>query len=49
MHIRSKCEIVIGRMLAQSNWERTEDERKVCLGLEKVAAEVGAKSISAGT
>jgi aryl-alcohol dehydrogenase-like predicted oxidoreductase len=30
-------------------WERTEDQIKVCQALEKVAAEVGAKSIGAGT
>ena len=30
------------------DWERTPDERKVCLALEKVAAEVGTKSITAG-
>ena len=29
-------------------WERTEDERKVCTALEKVAGEVGAKNITAG-
>ncbi|KAJ3541244.1 hypothetical protein NMY22_g3959 [Coprinellus aureogranulatus] len=29
------------------NWERTEEEKKVCRALEKVAAEVGAKSINA--
>ena len=37
-----------GRMLTQSTWERTEDEKKVCAALEKVAEEVGAKSIGAG-
>ncbi|CAL1709973.1 unnamed protein product [Somion occarium] len=35
-----------GRTLI-SGWERSEDERKVCQALEKVAAEVGAESISA--
>lgn len=35
-------------MIFGPNWERTEDERKVCLALEKVAGEVGAKSITAG-
>ena len=30
------------------DWERNEDEKKVCQALEKVAAEVGAKSITAG-
>ena len=28
-------------------WERTPDERKVCLALEKVAQEIGAKSLNA--
>lgn len=37
-----------GRTISNSNWERTEDQRKVCLALEKVAAEVGARSIQAG-
>ena len=37
-----------GRMLSGRPWERTEDQRKVCLALEKVASEVGAKSIQAG-
>lgn len=31
------------------DWKRTESERKVCLALEKVAAEVGAKSITSGS
>ncbi len=31
-----------------ANWERTEEERKVCLALEEVAKQVGAKSIQAG-
>ena len=30
------------------DWKRTEDERRVCLALEKVANEVGAKSITSG-
>ncbi|KAK0213857.1 Aldo/keto reductase [Armillaria fumosa] len=33
-----------GRMMAGSNWERTEEEVKVCRALEKVAAEVGVGS-----
>ncbi|CAL1709960.1 unnamed protein product [Somion occarium] len=36
-----------GRTIFSPNWERTEDERKVCLALEKVAEEVGTKSITA--
>ncbi|OBZ76316.1 Aryl-alcohol dehydrogenase [NADP(+)] [Grifola frondosa] len=36
-----------GRMIINNDWERTEDQRKVCKALEKVAAEVGAKSIQA--
>ena len=35
-------------MLSGPGWERTENERKVCQALEKVAAEVGAESIQAG-
>ncbi|KAI0719854.1 Aldo/keto reductase [Cerioporus squamosus] len=31
----------------RGNWERTEDERKVCKALEEVAKQVGAKSIQA--
>ena len=30
------------------DWERTDDQKKVCKALEKVAEEVGAKSIQAG-
>ncbi len=29
-------------------WERTDNERKVCDALEKVAQEVGAKNITSG-
>ncbi|KAJ3492221.1 hypothetical protein NLI96_g165 [Meripilus lineatus] len=36
-----------GRMWLGPDWERNEDEKKVCQALEKVAAEVGAKSITA--
>ncbi|KAJ3492254.1 hypothetical protein NLI96_g157 [Meripilus lineatus] len=36
-----------GRTLSGRPWERTEDQRKVCQALEKVASEVGTKSISA--
>lgn len=38
--------IPLGRQILTS-WERTEDQRKVCLALEKVAEEVGTKSIQA--
>jgi hypothetical protein len=38
-----------GRMLSSSNWGRSEDEVKMSHALEKVAAEVGAKHITAGT
>ena len=37
----------IGRQTFNPRWERTEEERKMCLALEKVASEVGAKSITA--
>ena len=36
-----------GRIMT-GDWERTEDQKKVCRALEKVAEEVGAKSIQAG-
>ncbi|KAI0077418.1 Aldo/keto reductase [Panus rudis PR-1116 ss-1] len=36
-----------GRTIFVGTWERTEDQRKVCLALEKVAQEIGAKSIQA--
>lgn len=36
-----------GRTISNPNWERTEDQRQVCLALEKVAEEVGAKTIQA--
>ena len=31
-----------------SDWERNEEEKKVCKALEKVAAQVGAKHITSG-
>ena len=31
-----------------ADWKRSEEQRKVCLELEKVAAEIGAKSITSG-
>ncbi len=34
-----------GRPSYNGQWERTEDQKKVCYALEKVATEVGAKSI----
>ena len=37
-----------GRMIFTPGWERTEEERKVCLVLEEVAKEVGVESISSG-
>jgi aryl-alcohol dehydrogenase-like predicted oxidoreductase len=37
-----------GRMTSSPNWERTEEERKVCLVLEEVAKEVGVESITSG-
>lgn len=37
-----------GRTLLDSNWERTDKEKKVCKALEKVASEVGAQNITAG-
>ncbi|RPD53607.1 Aldo/keto reductase [Lentinus tigrinus ALCF2SS1-6] len=36
-----------GRVVFNPNWERTEDERKVCKALEEVAKQVGTKSIQA--
>ena len=35
-------------MIFSSEWERTEEERKVCLVLEEVAKEVGVESITSG-
>lgn len=37
-----------GRMIFSPDWERNEDQKKVCKALEKVAQDVGAKSIQAG-
>jgi Aldo/keto reductase family len=37
-----------GRTIFGSDWERTEEERKVCLVLEQVASEVGVEEISSG-
>ncbi|EPT01590.1 aryl-alcohol dehydrogenase [Fomitopsis schrenkii] len=36
-----------GRTIFASDWVRSEDERKVCLALEKVAKQVGVQSITA--
>ncbi|KDQ62241.1 hypothetical protein JAAARDRAFT_54218 [Jaapia argillacea MUCL 33604] len=36
-----------GRAIMGPDWERSEDERKVCKALEKVAKEVGAQHITA--
>ncbi|KZT63473.1 arylalcohol dehydrogenase [Daedalea quercina L-15889] len=36
-----------GRKLASDAWERTPEQREVCVVLEKIANEVGAKSITA--
>lgn len=41
--------IILGRSATDPNWERNEDEKKICRALEKVAKEVGAKNITAGT
>ncbi|CAK5265823.1 unnamed protein product [Mycena citricolor] len=35
-----------GRMLFSADWERNEDEKKISHALEKVAGEIGAKSIT---
>ena len=37
-----------GRMIFSPDWERTEEERKVCLVLEEIAKEVGVESITSG-
>ena len=37
-----------GRMILGPDWERTEEERKVCLVLEQVASEVGVEDITSG-
>jgi aryl-alcohol dehydrogenase-like predicted oxidoreductase len=37
-----------GRMGFSRSWERTEEERKVCLVLEQIAKEVETESITAG-
>ena len=37
-----------GRVTFNPDWERNEDEKKISAALEKVAAEVGAKSVQAG-
>ncbi|KAI0708694.1 Aldo/keto reductase [Earliella scabrosa] len=36
-----------GRTLVDPNWQRTEDERKMCNALEEVAQQVGTKNIQA--
>lgn len=44
---RDSC-LILGRTLSGPNWERSEDEKKMCRALEKVAKEVGAKNIGSG-
>ena len=36
-----------GRTISRPDWERTENERRLCKALEEVAQQVGAKSIQA--
>jgi hypothetical protein len=38
-----------GRTLLGGDWRRTENEKKMSHALEKVASEVGVKSITSGT
>ena len=38
----------MGRASFGPNWDRTEEERKVCLALEQISKEVGTESITAG-
>ena len=42
----SRC--CAGRTAFVGNWERTEEQRKMCKALEEVAKQVGTKSIQAG-
>jgi hypothetical protein len=37
-----------GRAMSGEAWERNEEETMVCKALEKIAAEVGTKHITAG-
>ncbi len=37
-----------GRTIFSQNWERTDQEKKVCDVLEDIAKEVGCESITAG-
>jgi aryl-alcohol dehydrogenase-like predicted oxidoreductase len=36
-----------GRAILTPDWERTEDEKKMCAALEKVAKEVGTQHLTA--
>ena len=38
----------LGRINVGTDWERTPDERKMCLVLEEIAKQVGTESIQAG-
>ena len=38
----------LGRINVGTDWERTPDERKMCLVLEEIAKQVGMESIQAG-
>ncbi|OCH85302.1 Aldo/keto reductase [Obba rivulosa] len=35
-----------GRLIFNANWKRTPEQRKICIALEEVAKEIGAKSIT---
>ena len=37
-----------GRTTLGADWERTEEERNVCLALEGIAKEVGVENITSG-
>ncbi|KAF8970113.1 NADP-dependent oxidoreductase domain-containing protein [Flammula alnicola] len=37
-----------GRTLTEPEWERNDQQKRVCKALEKVAADIGAKSITSG-
>ena len=37
-----------GRTVMGPNWERTEEEKKMCRALEKVAKEIGTEHLTSG-
>ena len=47
LHFGTLLTLISGRTISRPEWERSENEKKLCKALEEVAQQVGAKSIQA--